>query len=93
MNAKIIGISFDTPEENKAFADQYNFSFPILSDTEHKVGVAYETKRPPDHEWTSVPRRLSFLIDPQGKIAKTYRVKELAAHPDEVLEDLKTLQS
>jgi peroxiredoxin len=40
-----------------------------------------------------VPRRLSFLIDPQGNIAKTYRVKELAAHPDEVLEDLKTLQS
>ena len=93
MGAKILGISFDTPEENKAFAESYNFQFPLLSDVDRKVGEAYKTKRPPDHDWTDFPRRLSYLIDPEGKIAKAYRVQEVAAHPDEVLEDLKTLQS
>jgi peroxiredoxin Q/BCP len=86
-------MSFDTPEENKAFAESFNFQFPLLSDVDGKVGEAYMTKRPPEHEWTAFPRRLSYLIDPEGKIVKAYRVKEVAAHPDEVLEDLKALQS
>lgn len=86
-------MSFDTPEENKAFAESFNLQFPLLSDVDGKVGEAYMTKRPPEHEWTAFPRRLSYLIDPDGKIVKAYRVKEVAAHPDEVLEDLKALQS
>lgn len=92
MNAKIVGVSFDTPEENKFFADAYDFRFPILSDPDRKVGEAYMTKRPSDHDWTDFPRRLSYLIDPEGKIAKAYRVQEVAAHPDEVLNDLQELQ-
>lgn len=93
MNANVVGMSFDTPEENKFFADAYQFTFPILSDAERKVGEAYGTKRPDDHEWAIAPRRLSFLIDPEGKIFKTYKVQDLAGHADEVLQDLQEAQS
>lgn len=37
------------------------------------------------------PRRITFLIDPQGTIAKTYVVKDTAAHADEVLADIAAL--
>ncbi len=32
-NTKILGASFDTPEENKAFAEKFDFPFPLLCDT------------------------------------------------------------
>lgn len=92
MNAKIVGVSFDSPDENKFFADAYEFQFRILSDPDRKVAEAYLTKRPDDHDWKDFPRRLSYLINPEGKIAKAYRVQDVAAHPDEVLNDLETLQ-
>jgi peroxiredoxin Q/BCP len=81
------------PEENKAFAESFNFQFPLLADVDRTVGEAYKTKRPDDHDWKDFPRRLSYLIDPEGKVVKVYRVQDVNAHPDEVLEDLKTLQS
>lgn len=87
----MLGISFDTVEENRAFAEENDFPFRLLSDADRKVGEAYGAKRPDDHEWAAVPRRLTFLIDPEGKIAKTYVVKEIAAHPEELLHDLEVL--
>jgi peroxiredoxin len=37
-------------------------------------------------------KRLSFLIDPEGVIAKSYEVSDVAAHPSEVLADIRELQ-
>jgi peroxiredoxin Q/BCP len=87
-----LGISFDPPDKNKTFATAQGFPFPLLSDTDRSVGEAYGTKRPPDHERAASPRRLTFLIDPEGKVAKVYNVRDLGAHPDEVLQDLKQTQ-
>jgi peroxiredoxin len=38
-------------------------------------------------------KRLSYLIDPEGAIAKSYEVSDVAAHPSEVLGDLRALQT
>ena len=40
MNAKIVGISFDPPDKNKAFAQAENFPYRLLSDVDHAVGEA-----------------------------------------------------
>jgi peroxiredoxin Q/BCP len=87
----IVGISFDTPAENKIFADEHRFPFRLLSDVDRTVGTAYETTRPPDDERSGYALRISYLIDPDGRIAKAYEVTDVAAHAGEVLDDLRSL--
>jgi peroxiredoxin Q/BCP len=89
----VLGASFDTPEENKAFAETESFGFRLLSDADRSVGTAYGAVRPPDDPYAAMPKRVSFLIDPEGVIRRTYDVKDTAAHADEVLADLATLRS
>lgn len=89
----IIGVSFDTPEENCAFAENNNFPFRLLSDADRKVGAIYETLRAPEEPMPEWAKRRTYLIDPAGMIRKAYRVKDAAAHPDEVLADLRDLSN
>jgi peroxiredoxin Q/BCP len=56
------------------------------------VGAAYEAERPADDKFPTFAMRLSYLIDPEGKIARSYKVVDPAAHPIEVLGDLDELQ-
>ena len=80
----ILGASFDTPAENRAFQEKFNFPFDLLSDPDQVAGAAYgviQADKP-------YPARFSFLIDPDGKIAKVYDKVVPAEHPDEVLADL-----
>jgi peroxiredoxin Q/BCP len=88
-----LGISFDTPEENKAFKEKFDFPFRLLSDVDHAVGKAYEAERPTDDKFPTFALRVSYLIDPDGKIARSYKVVDTAAHAGEVLADLAALQA
>ncbi len=84
-NTVVLGISFDTPEENKAFKDKFDFPFDLLSDVDSKVGLAYAACDSADAKH---PARISYLIDTQGRIKKAYAKVTPATHPDEVLGDL-----
>lgn len=57
------------------------------------IGAAYGTRRPDDHERARWPRRFTYLIDPEGKVARAYVVRDIPGHPGEVLEDLRSLSS
>jgi thioredoxin-dependent peroxiredoxin len=87
----ILGISFDAPEANRAFRDKFDFPFRLLSDVDEQVGVAYEA-RSPGTDKVNFAKRLSYLIDPAGVIAKTYEVGDVNAHAAMVLDDLRALQ-
>ena len=89
----MLGASFDTPAENKAFADAEGFRFRLLSDVDRSVGTAYEAARPPDDTYADYPKRISYLIDPDGVIQRAYEVTDVAAHADDVLADLTTLRA
>ena len=65
----ILGASFDSPEENRAFKDKFNFPYDLLCDTGKSMGVAYGAA---GDAGASHPARISYLIDPEGKIAKVY---------------------
>jgi thioredoxin-dependent peroxiredoxin len=84
----VLGISFDSPEANRAFAEKQGFPYRLLSDADRTVGEAYETRRAPEEADPHRPKRRTYLIDPDGVIRKSYRVRDIAAHPDEVLADL-----
>jgi peroxiredoxin Q/BCP len=82
---QILGASFDTPEKNAAFAQKFGFTFPLLSDTDRKLGLAYGAADDPS---ASSAKRISYLIGPDGKIKKAYPKVNAAAHPEEILKDL-----
>ena len=51
----------------------------------------YETKRAPEEPSPGFAKRRTYLIDPELRIAKAYRVSDIPAHPGQVLEDLRAL--
>lgn len=88
----MIGASFDTPADNKAFREAQALEYLLLSDVDRAVGTAYEVVRAADHPYANFPERYSFLIKPDGVIAKSYDVTDPGAHAAEVLADLALLQ-
>jgi peroxiredoxin Q/BCP len=73
-----VGISPDTPEEQKAFDEKHNLGFPLLSDPDHKVAQAYGTwgTKSVEGRMKEGIIRSSFLIDENGTILQaTYNVK------------------
>lgn len=87
-----MGISFDTPEDNRTFAESNGFPFRLLSDVDRKVGELYETKRAPEERSPGQAKRRTYLIDPEGRVAKAYRVTDIPAHPGQVLEDFHAMR-
>jgi thioredoxin-dependent peroxiredoxin len=88
----VFGASFDPPEDNKAFREAQQFPFALLSDVDKTVGALYQVIRDPDHKYANFPERHSYLIDPTGKIAKTYDVTDVAGHAASVVADLADLR-
>jgi peroxiredoxin len=65
----------------------------LLSDPDRAVGHLYETVRDPSEASPENAKRRSYLIDPDGVIRRAYRVRDIPAHPDEVLADLRALKA
>jgi len=90
LGAEILGVSVDSPESHGKFSDKYGLPFPLLADTDGKVARQYGAL------WSLGPirfaRRQTFLIDPQGRIARIYRKVGPGGHSREVIEALKVLQ-
>lgn len=90
----IAGISQDDIASHQAFAEAHDIPFSLLSDTDLAVTKAYECYQPqnaPDREYLGIIRS-TFLIDPNGKIAKIYRFVEPNGHSKQLLEDLNSLR-
>ena len=84
-NIRVVGVSFDTREDNATFADKHQFGFPLLSDTDHAVAIAYGACTGADARY---PDRMSFLIDQHGMIEKVYDQVDPRDHPARVLADV-----
>ncbi len=89
----MLGASFDTIEENRAFAEAENFGFRLLSDVDRTVGRVYGAARGDDDPLASLPKRVSYLIDPDGMIRRVYAVSDTAGHAAEVIVDLEQLRA
>jgi peroxiredoxin len=64
-----------------------------LSDVDRQVGAAYDVVRPDGDPYPDFPKRMSYLIDPDGVIQRVYNVTDVAGHAGEVLDDLHGLQT
>ena len=91
IRAVVLGVSKDSVESHKKFAEEYRLPFRLLSDTEKKVIQKYGVwgeKNMMGKKYMGV-KRTSFLIDPNGIIAKVYENVKPDNHAGEVLEDIK----
>ena len=78
----MIGVSFDSIEENRRFAEKFDFPFPLLCDTKRTIGLAYGAADSPKDEYA---RRIAYVIDEQGKIAKAHAKVDAASYPAQQL--------
>ena len=81
-NAVVAGVSFDSPAKNRAFREKNDFPFDLLCDEDRSVSMSYGAAKKP-RQWFA--RRISYLIDPEGRIARVYEKVKAGKHPDEVL--------
>jgi len=89
IDAAVVGISVDDVESHKAFSDKYKLPFTLLADSENETATAYGVLK--DYKLLKLASRQSFLVDPNGKIAKHYGDVDPDTHTQEVLTDIKTL--
>jgi peroxiredoxin Q/BCP len=90
IGAAVVGISVDDVESHKEFSDKYKLPFTILADEDSTTAKDYGVLR--DYKLIKLASRQSFLIDPEGKIAKHYDDVDPDKHTDEVLADIKAFQ-
>ena len=83
LNAVILGVSLDTPDSHKEFCTKEGLTFRLLADPEHKVVDAYGSLG--HFGPMTIASRNTFLIDPEGKIAKEWTKVEVQHHSEEVL--------
>ena len=96
FNAVILGASFDSVDDQKTFADGESFPYRLLSDPDKAVGALYDAVREEGEPYFEygLPRRVSYLINPSGEVAKAYDLADhpdLAAHAGEMLADIQAL--
>jgi len=91
--AEVFGISTDTVTSHRKFADKYGLPFTLLADPDKAVVQKYGVwgeKKFMGRTYMGT-KRTSFLIDPNGKIAKVYENVKPPIHAEQVLTDLNTL--
>jgi peroxiredoxin Q/BCP len=90
-NAVILGVSVDDLESHKKFSTDHGLPFSILADSTKETSKRYGVLMKRGE--MEIANRITFLIDPNGKIAKTYVVDppSLAGHSKTVLADIASL--
>jgi peroxiredoxin Q/BCP len=94
INMSVLGVSADSVDSHKDFAEEYKLPFPILADEDKKIIGQYGAwgeKSMYGHKYMGI-LRMSYIISPDGKIAKIYPKVQSGKHAAEVLKDMKTLQ-
>jgi peroxiredoxin Q/BCP len=90
QSAIILGVSADTAQSHKDFCAKEGLNFKLLADPELKAIMAYGSAM--EYNGMKMAARNTFLINPEGKIARVYMGVKPAVHSEEVLKDLAVLK-
>jgi peroxiredoxin Q/BCP len=90
--AEVYGVSRDSPESHRAFAEKYNLNFPLLSDEDKSSAQAYGVwvERERDGKKSMGITRTTFAIDEDGKIAHVWKNVTPDTHGSEIVDWLKS---
>lgn len=87
MGAGVVGVSFDHPAANKLFKQNEEFQYPLWSDEDRELALAYGAAKTATQ---GSAKRVTVILDPNGTWALVYPNVDatLFDHVDHVLEDL-----
>ncbi|MDE2342494.1 MAG: peroxiredoxin [Betaproteobacteria bacterium] len=91
LGAAVVGVSIDDASSHAEFAQHHHLPFPLLADKDGTVARLYGSER--SLLGLKIARRNTFIINPQGRIAKVYESVDAASNPGEVIADLTALES
>jgi len=83
---RIYGVSFDTPADNKAFAQKYKLPFPLLCDTTKAMSMSYGAAADASAKY---PDRVTYVIAADGTVESAEKVTDIAAHVDAAVAKLR----
>ena len=89
-SAIILGVSVDNAESHKNFCAKEGLNFKLLADTDAKVSEAYGSVK--DYDGKKMSARNTFIINPEGKIARVFTGVKPQTHSEEVLQALAELK-
>lgn len=84
--ATVIGVSADSAESHRSFRQKYTLPFTLIADTDRAIIRAF------DADSMLSTKRISYLINPAGMIAKAYPTVDPAEHAGQIEADLHALQ-
>jgi len=88
FNVQVLGVSVDNRESHESFAKKFKLNFPVLADPTKKITRAYGALA-----FYRLARRMTFIIDPQGKVRKIFKSVNPKIHVEEVAQALTELQA
>lgn len=95
LGARVVGVSADGSESHQRFIARYSLGFTLLSDGDHEVMKAYGAygEKTMYGKKTVGVIRSTFLIDPEGRIARIWRKVNTVTHGQDVRAALEALES
>jgi len=81
----VLGASFDDAAKNGAFAQKHGYTFPLLCDTTRELGLAYRACDRREDAW---PRRITYVIGPDGRIEQAIETVDAKGQADALLPSL-----
>jgi peroxiredoxin Q/BCP len=91
IGAQVVGISVDDVDSHKAFSSKYKLPFTLLADVGGEVSRAYGVLR--DFKLAKIASRQSFIIGPDGRVAKHYDEVDPERHTQQVLADMQEMMA
>lgn len=95
LDATVFGVSRDSTRSHRNFRDKQGFRFELVSDADEALCNAFGVIKPKQlygREYIGVERS-TFLIGPDGRVARSWRAVKVPGHASEVLDALKAAQS
>lgn len=89
LNAVVLGVSLDDLETQRRFKAEYKLPFELIADADKTVSKAYDVLAP----MGLFAVRRTFVIDPEGKIARIFESVSVGTHADDVKAELAKLQA
>jgi peroxiredoxin Q/BCP len=84
---EVVGVSVDTVESHKKFAEKNGLNFTLVSDQDKQISKTYGVLS----DDGSKADRVTFIIDKEGKIAKVFTNVDVTRHANEIVDALKQL--
>jgi peroxiredoxin Q/BCP len=81
----VLGASFDTAAENRRFAEDQGYPFPLLCDRDRRLGLAYRAALDAGDAY---PRRITYVIGADGRIEQALETRDPGAQAGALLESL-----